>query len=98
MLNEKPSASAPLADEYSPANTNRPAAPARFDPKDYAEHLSASGLTEQQQRELLQTLWNIMSTFVNIGWGVDTVQLVLPELFGTVATESDTRDKGGGHD
>jgi len=38
-------------------------------------------LTYEQQTELLQTLWNIMSTFVDIGWGVDTVQMCLPELF-----------------
>jgi|GEM_PF-3614173 len=98
MLNEKSNAYAPPAADFSAAMTERSTAPLELDPKDYTEHLSAFDLTEDQERELLQTLWHIMSIFVDIGWGVDTVQIILPELFGEVATESDTGNNEGGHD
>lgn len=52
-----------------------------FKAEDYSHHLGELDLTEDQQKELLQTLWNIMSIFVDIGWGVDTVQMILPDLF-----------------
>jgi len=66
--------------------TNNPtastiSAPLKFAAEDYRHHLGDLDLTEDQQDELLKTLWHIMSTFVDIGWGVDTVQMFLPELF-----------------
>lgn len=73
--------------------TTNAVVPLEFDPNDYRHHLSEFDLNEEQQKELLQTLWHIMSTFVDIGWGVDTVQLILPQIFNadsarTVAAES----------
>ncbi len=59
----------------APANDNG------FNPDDYLADLEAFDLSEAQKRELLQTLWNIMCAFVDIGWGVDTVQHIFPELF-----------------
>lgn len=59
----------------------------KFDPDRYREHLANIELDEAQQNELLQVLWDIMSTMVNIGWGVDSVQLVMPELFNLSCTE-----------
>ena len=53
----------------------------KFAAEDYRHHLSELDLSEDQKDELLKTLWHIMSTFVDIGWGVDTVQMFLPELF-----------------
>jgi len=55
--------------------------PIKFAAEDYRQHLSELDLSEDQKDELLKTLWHIMSTFVDIGWGVDTVQMFLPELF-----------------
>ncbi|MCB1950003.1 hypothetical protein [Nitrosomonas sp.] len=38
---------------------------------------------------MLESLWTIMSTLVDIGWGVDTVQILLPDLFAEVAPDSE---------
>ena len=46
-----------------------------FNPDDYREDLGAFELTKEQENELLQTLWNIMSMMVDLGWGLDSVQL-----------------------
>lgn len=48
--------------------------PLELDPDEYREYLAAFDLTEAQQNELLQTLFNIMRTFVEIGFGLDPVQ------------------------
>ena len=65
------------------------AAPLKFEPDDYRHHVDEFDLTEEQQNELLTSLWTIMSTLVDIGWGVDTVQILLPDLFTEVAPDSE---------
>ncbi len=60
----------------------------KLNPDDYREDLAEFALTEEQENELLQTLWHIMSTFVDIGWGVDTVPLFLPDLFEKAGQDS----------
>ena len=42
----------------------------------YMSHVEDFDLTEEQKIELLQTLWTIMEAFVDIGFGVDAVQLL----------------------
>lgn len=58
--------------------------PSKLDIKKYQAHIDEFDLTDEQQRELLETLWAIMMTFVDIGFGVDVVQL----LFSDVASDS----------
>lgn len=70
------------------STTNDTASPLKPEPDDYCHHLNEYDLTEDQQNELLQSLWYIMGTLVDIGWGVDTVQMLLPELFAEVAPDS----------
>lgn len=60
-----------------------------FNPEDYLQDLKEFDLSEDQKRELLQTLWTILCTFVDIGWGVETVQLFLPELFEKAGQDSE---------
>ena len=55
---------------------------------DYKEELAELKLNEAQAQELLQTLWNIMAAFVDLGWGVDGVQAVLPDLFENTSHDS----------
>lgn len=64
--------------------------PLQLDEDEYRADLAEFDLSEDQQNELLQALWNIMSMCVDIGWGVDTVRLVCPELFEKVASSSTT--------
>jgi len=54
---------------------------AEFDADQYRHHLDEYELTQAQEDELLEALWHIMSTMVDIGWGVDNVQRMIPELF-----------------
>jgi hypothetical protein len=51
----------------------------QFDAAKYRQHLEGFDLTEEQQTELLAILWRILATFVDLGFGVDSVQL-LPAL------------------
>ncbi len=53
----------------------------RFNPDEYREDIAEFGYTKEQQDEFLRTLWDIMCVFVDIGWGVETVQNFLPEIF-----------------
>ena len=69
--------------------TKDTAAPLKLEPDDYRHHFNEFDLTEDQKNELLQTLWSIMSTLVDIGWGVDTVQMLLPDIFTEVAPDSE---------
>lgn len=50
-----------------------------FDPEKYRAHLEEFEFTEAQQNELLETLWYILRTFVDIGFGLDAVQLFASE-------------------
>lgn len=50
--------------------------PLTLDPDDYREDLMEFGWSEEQENEFLETLWNICTTFVDIGFGLDPVQLI----------------------
>jgi hypothetical protein len=56
-----------------------------FNVDDYKEELGVETFSKEEV-ELLQAWWNIMSMCVDIGWGVDTVQLVCPELVENIAS------------
>ncbi len=75
-------------DTVTPPLNSDTVAPPQLNPDDYREELAEFDLTEEQENELLQTLWHIMSTFVDIGWGVDTVQMFLPDLFEKAGADS----------
>jgi hypothetical protein len=51
-----------------------------LDPEKYRCFFEGTGLSEQQQIEYLKVLGSIMATFVDLGFGVDSVQQVLPAL------------------
>ncbi len=51
-----------------------------FNPDEYREHIEAFDLTREQQDELLLTLWNIMKSFVEMGFGVDSIHYFIPGL------------------
>ncbi len=49
-----------------------------LDPEKYRHGLGRIEITDEQAEELLQVLWNIMHAMVNMGWGLDTIQMFLP--------------------
>jgi hypothetical protein len=51
--------------------------PLPFDPEKYRKYFAETGWSEKVQDECLETLWNMMSTFVDLAWGDDSVQTVL---------------------
>jgi hypothetical protein len=48
-----------------------------FDPEKYRKYLAETGWSEKVQDEWLETLWNLMGTFVDLAWGTNSVQTVL---------------------
>jgi hypothetical protein len=51
--------------------------PLRFDPEKYRKYFPETDWSEKVQDEWLETLWNMMSAFVDLGFGTDSVQSVL---------------------
>ena len=50
-----------------------------FDAEKYRQDLEGFDISDEQANELLQTLWSIMSAFVELGFGVDSVQYLLAQ-------------------
>lgn len=62
--------------------------------KRYEEYLEDSSLSEAQKREFLQALWYIVSTFIDLGFGIEPVQQALAaSATGTPALRTDFEAK-----
>lgn len=59
-----------------------------IDLNQYRADLAEFALTEDQERELLETLWTIMSSFVDLGFSVDVCGLLFDEFNHVSAAES----------
>lgn len=51
-----------------------------FDDPKYRKELEGCDVTEEQATEFLRALDFILRKFVDLGWGVDAVQLAIPAL------------------
>jgi hypothetical protein len=68
----------------------------KLDAAKYMAELEDCELSEAQKAELLQTLWFIMATFVDWGFGVDSVTRALPALADfSSSAESDALEETG---
>lgn len=76
--------------ELEPSHNKSAPPPPTLDPEEYREKLAVFELTKDQERELLQTLWNMMSMMVDLGWGLDSVQLFSLGEDESVDTDSST--------
>lgn len=47
-----------------------------FDLDKYMKMAEGFDLSEDEKRELLTTLWEIMKRFVELGWGMDSVSIL----------------------
>ena len=54
--------------------------PLALDPDKYRDYLDDFDLDEAQQNELLEVIWNVMRSFVEMGFGLDSVQMLLPAI------------------
>lgn len=61
-----------------------------LDVSEYAGELEGISLTEAQERELLETLWSIMGSFVQLGFEVDILQLFVPDKDSDAVESKDT--------
>jgi hypothetical protein len=46
----------------------------QFDPEKYRKYLPETDWSEKVQEECLNTLWNVISAFVDLGFGTDSDQ------------------------
>lgn len=51
-----------------------------LDVERFRPYLAELELSEDQERQFLEALWSIMLTFVELGFGVDSVQQLFPAL------------------
>lgn len=66
-----------------------------FNPEDYAEFFQDDdSLTDEQKGELLEIIWNIVVTFVDLGFGVEATQQALASAL--LPESSETSGKKGG--
>lgn len=53
----------------------------KLNPDDYRSDIASLNLTHEQENELLKSLWEIMRMFVELGYGVNSINNIFPELF-----------------
>ena len=65
----------------------------------YAPYLEDADITDEQKRELIEALWSIMVSFVDLGFGIEPVQQVVSEILEVPACEalSVVKSKVKGH-
>jgi hypothetical protein len=51
----------------------------QFDAQEFAHFLDESDLTQDQKLEYIQTVWSIVLQFIDLGWGVNSIPVALPE-------------------
>jgi hypothetical protein len=67
-----------LIEEWKSAQVD--AAPPAFNSERYAEYVADFDYDEATKLELLRTLWKIMADFVDLGFGVNSIQLLAPAI------------------
>lgn len=79
--------------------------PLKCDIEKYREHIESFDLSREEEAELLKNLWLIMAAFVDIGFGVDSIQLLQASAHQqylldaeSVEGERRTNSKGVTHD
>jgi hypothetical protein len=50
-----------------------------MDWEEFGHHLEDSDLTDDQKRELIEAVWNIMAAFVDLGLGIHPIQQAAPD-------------------
>ena len=81
--------------EIPPEDLPAAATSLELDLDKYRPYLAEFDLTDEQAAELLQTLWSIMRSFAELGFGVDSVHTILAKrvanssVYGANALKSD---------
>jgi len=61
----------------------------KLDLNKYRDDLSEYKYTPEQENQMLQAIWDVMTMMVHLGWGIDSVHMLLPELFEKAGADSD---------
>ena len=61
-----------------------------FESEVYLPYLEEFDISEEQKTEILRNLWFIMATFVQIGYGLDSIQYFIPALEKVAMEPGDT--------
>lgn len=95
-----------LTEEWASSQTLPVIEPPKCDIEKYREHVQEFDLTPEEEAELLKDLWLIMAAFVDLGFGVDSIQLLSaseqepgqePEP-GKIGQDKRLKPNGGIHD
>lgn len=80
------------ADGRREYESDLPANALMFDPEELRAHIADLELTEEQATELLATIWSIMVSFVDLGFGIHPVQQAQTARNGHVGKSSASLD------
>ncbi len=69
-----------LSSAFAVQGSGTGGATVRVDLDRYLPYLDDTDLTETQKREMIGALWRVMAAFVDLGFGVDPVQLACGKL------------------
>ena len=61
----------------------------KCNPDDYRDDIASFNMTKEQEDELLLTLWEIMRMFVEMGYGVNSINSVFPTIFESADQDSE---------
>lgn len=67
--------------------------PLRFDPEAYIQYVKEADLTETEAHQLLEAVWLIMTSFVDLRFGIHPVQQAMCARAGVVRNDADTLDQ-----
>ena len=71
----------PPKDGRSAGNASAPAGSSGLDETKYQSMIADWECSDEQKSEFLRALWQIMNSFVDLGFGVDSITLLFPDLF-----------------
>lgn len=95
-----------LTEEWASSQALPVVEPPKCDIEKYRKHVQEFDLTPEEESELLKSLWLIMAAFVDMGFGVDSIQILsaskqeqgLAPASGKNGQEERLKPNGGIHD
>ncbi len=95
-----------LTEEWASSQALPVVEPPKCDIEKYREHVQEFDLTPEEEAELLKSLWLIMAAFVDMGFGVDSIQILSASeqeqgsapVAGEDAQDERLKPNGGIHD
>ena len=62
--------------------------PLEFDWQEFTDFFEGSDLSEAEQQEFLETLWSIIVHFVDLGFGLNPIQILCEQIGENPSSES----------